>query len=164
MLDYNHTDHELLIRATRVRRVQLKQHVQRVTLGAQETFWLIQLAIEELKSPAGPDESGVSLFKTPGRKVLISKGCYNINTNLDKLKITPGLSICLFSGANVEVWAAQQQHLECIQDPTDMNMYRVAHTTTINNVDVPCYKCLRGSNSLEAFHRFLPNMIPATQL
>ncbi|XP_017576457.2 uncharacterized protein LOC108441441 [Pygocentrus nattereri] len=59
----------------------------------------------------------------------------------------------------IEMWAAQQQHLECIQDPPDLNMYRVAHTTTFNNVDVPYYKCLHG-NSLEGFHKALPNMIP----
>lgn len=41
-----------------------------------------------------------------------------------------------------------------------MSMYRVAHTTKINSVDVPYYKCLRGSNSLEGFHKLLPNMIP----
>ncbi|XP_034035726.1 uncharacterized protein LOC117518633 [Thalassophryne amazonica] len=58
------------------------------------------------------------------------------------------------------MWAAQQRHLECIQDPPDMNMYRVAHTTTINNVDVPYYKCLRGSNSLEGFHKVLLHMSP----
>ncbi|KAL7883596.1 hypothetical protein SRHO_G00012540 [Serrasalmus rhombeus] len=59
----------------------------------------------------------------------------------------------------IEMWAAQQQHLECIQDPPDLNMYRVAHTTTFNNVDVPYYKCLHG-NSLEGFHKALPNMNP----
>lgn len=45
-----------------------------------------------------------------------------------------------------------------------MNMYRVARSTTINNVDVPYYKRLRGSNSLEGFHKALPNMILGTQL
>ncbi|XP_028998158.1 uncharacterized protein LOC114850497 [Betta splendens] len=58
------------------------------------------------------------------------------------------------------MWASQQRHLECIQDPPDMIMYRVARITTINKVDVPYYKCLRGSNSLEGFHKMLPNMIP----
>ncbi|KAK6309826.1 hypothetical protein J4Q44_G00197070 [Coregonus suidteri] len=111
-----------------ITREHLKHHVRRVTLGAQETFRLIHLAIEELKGPAGLDESGVSLFKTPE--------------------------------AIDEMWAGQQRHLECIQDPPDMNMYRVARTTTINNVDLPYYKCLRGSNSLEGFHKALPNMIP----
>ncbi|XP_074467496.1 uncharacterized protein LOC141753071 [Sebastes fasciatus] len=147
VLAYNCTDLELLIKAVRAKdpstmksvsdedvvrcyisREQLKHHVRRVTLGAQETFRLIHLAIEELKGPAGLDESGVSLFKSPE--------------------------------AIDEMWAGQQRHLECIQDPPDMNMYKAARTTTINNVDVPYYKGLRGSNSLEGFHKSLPHMIP----
>lgn len=87
VLAYNRTDLELLIKAVRAKapatmksvsdkdvirlyisREQLKHHVRRVTLGAQETFRLIQQAIEELKGPAGLDESGVSLFKSPGKK------------------------------------------------------------------------------------------------
>lgn len=74
------------------------------------------------------------------------------------------LFVCVFTEAIDEMWAAQQRHLECIQDPPDMNMYRVARTTTINGVDVPYYKCLRGSNSLEGFHKSLPHMIPGTQV
>lgn len=62
------------------------------------------------------------------------------------------------------MWEAQQRHLECIQDPPGMIMYRVAHTTTINTVDLPYYKCVRGSNSLEGFHKVLPHMIPGTQV
>ncbi|KAJ4921702.1 hypothetical protein JOQ06_002002, partial [Pogonophryne albipinna] len=147
VLAYNRTDLELLIKAVRakdpdtfrsvseqdvvrlyVTRQQLQHHVRRVTLGAQETFRLIHLAIEELKGLAGLDQSGVSLFKTPG--------------------------------AIDEMWVGQQRHLECIQDPPGMIMYRVARTTTINGVDLPYYKTLHGSNSLEGFHKSLPHMIP----
>ncbi|KAK2825140.1 hypothetical protein Q7C36_019067 [Tachysurus vachellii] len=64
--------------------------------------------------------------------------------------------LCVFTEANDKVWASQQRHLECIQDPKD-SMYRVAHSMTIKAVDVPYYKCLRGSNSLEGFHKALPN-------
>ncbi len=49
-----------------VSKEQLKHHVRRVTLGAQETFRLVQISIDELKGPAGLDESGVSLFKSSG--------------------------------------------------------------------------------------------------
>lgn len=48
---------------------QVKEHVRRVTLTPRETFWIIHLVIEELKVPAGLDEGGVSLFKTPGLPV-----------------------------------------------------------------------------------------------
>ena len=51
----------------------------KVPLRAQETFRLIHLAIEELKGPAGLDESGVSLFKTPGFED--QKSFYNIDTD-----------------------------------------------------------------------------------
>ncbi|XP_036454818.1 uncharacterized protein LOC118827529 [Colossoma macropomum] len=107
VLAYNCT--ELIIRAVRAKdlptlksvsdedvvrryisREQLKHHVRRVTLGAQETFRLVHLAIEELKGPAGRDENGVSLFNT--------------------------------AEAIEEMWAAQQRHLECIQDPPHMNI------------------------------------------
>lgn len=83
VLAYNREDLQLLIAAVRARdpatmevvtdegvvrryvsRDQLKHHVRRVTLGAQETFRLVHLLIEELKGPAGLDESGVSLFKS----------------------------------------------------------------------------------------------------
>ncbi|KAK3520143.1 hypothetical protein QTP70_015604 [Hemibagrus guttatus] len=83
VLAYNRADLELLVKAVSgkdpatlnsvsdqdvirhyVSREQLKHHVRRVTLWAQETFWLIHLAVEELKGLAGLDESGVSLFKT----------------------------------------------------------------------------------------------------
>ncbi|KAL7886803.1 hypothetical protein AOLI_G00045240 [Acnodon oligacanthus] len=71
-----------------------------------------------------------------------------------------GVSLFKTPEAIDEMWAAQQRHVECIQDSPDMNMYRVASTTTIKNMDVPYYKCLRGNNSLEGFHKALPNMIP----
>ncbi|KAK7131740.1 hypothetical protein R3I93_018338 [Phoxinus phoxinus] len=147
VLAYNREDLQLLITAVRARdpatmevvtdenvvrryisRDQLKHHVRRLTLGAQETFRLVHLVIQELKGPAGLDESGVSLFKSPE--------------------------------AIDEMWTSQQRHLECIQDPPGMAMYRVARTTTINGVDLPYYKGLRGSNSLEGFHKSLPHMIP----
>ncbi|XP_073767304.1 uncharacterized protein si:ch211-243p7.3 isoform X2 [Danio rerio] len=150
VLAYNRADLQLLIKAVRaqdlkafdsvadedmvrlyVSREQLKHHVRRVTLGAQETFQLIQRAIDELKGPAGMDQSGVSLFKS--------------------------------TEAIDGVWEAQQRHLECIQDPPEMSMYRVAGTANINGVDVPYYKCLRGNNSLEGFYKSLPHMIPGSR-
>ena len=57
-------------------RDQMRHHVRRLT------FCLIHQAIEELKGPAGLDESGVSLFKTPGMIDLIQKKfVYNIETD-----------------------------------------------------------------------------------
>ncbi|XP_055362541.1 uncharacterized protein LOC129603723 [Betta splendens] len=80
VLAYNCTDLDLLIKAVRAKhnrlktlsdedivrdhisRDHLKHHVRRVTLGAQETFRLIHMAIEELKGSAELDESGMPLM------------------------------------------------------------------------------------------------------
>ena len=80
---------------------QLKHHVRRVTLGAQETFRLVQLAIEELKGPAGLDESGVSIFKSPGMENLILKNyrVANIYNIAHKVNITHHIyMLCIYKG------------------------------------------------------------------
>lgn len=85
-LGYNRDDLNLLIKAVRAKDVQkyssltdhdmlrlhisketLKHYVRRVTMGAQETFRHVQLAIDELKGSAGLDENGIPLFKTTGK-------------------------------------------------------------------------------------------------
>lgn len=73
-----------------------------------------------------------------------------------------GMGIALFKDdASVDqVWANQQKHLECLQDPPGMDMYTVTKHVTRNGISLPYYRTVRGSNSLEGFHRFLPSMIP----
>ena len=78
---YNRGDLDLLIKAVRagspnsyegmtdsdimkrISRYQLQHYVRRVT--AQQTYTLVDAAIEELKGDAGLDENGISLFKSP---------------------------------------------------------------------------------------------------
>eukprot|EP00058_Branchiostoma_floridae_P012273 XP_002597761.1 hypothetical protein BRAFLDRAFT_77336 [Branchiostoma floridae] len=59
-----------------------------------------------------------------------------------------------------QVWASQQKHLECIQDPPDRAMYSITKYVTKNEHRLPYYTTVRGSNILEKFHKFLPVMIP----
>ncbi|CAH1233517.1 Hypp771 [Branchiostoma lanceolatum] len=59
-----------------------------------------------------------------------------------------------------KVWEAQQKHIECIQDPPDMPMYTITKYATKNGHRLPYYATVKGSNSLEGFHKFLPDMIP----
>ena len=82
--------------------------------------------------------------------------CYYIHITVHLIVVLNGL----FPEAIDVEWAGQQRHLECFQDPIDMVMDRVARATTINGVAVPYYKGVRGSNSLEGFHKSLPLMIP----
>ena len=104
----------------------------RVTLSAKETFWLIHLAIEELKGPAGLDKSGVSLFKTPGIKNLKQNSYYNIDMDglVFNVNLTHCMYVCVFTAAIDEMWEGQQRHLECIQDPPDMCLHHLYHHRT----------------------------------
>lgn len=87
-----------------------------------------------------------------------------VQTAIDTLKGQAGLDengIHLFKDDNAidMVWVGQQKHLECIQDPPGYNMYVTLKTVKKNGVSLPFYRTVRGSNSLEGFHHFLPAMI-----
>lgn len=89
----------------------------------------------------------------------------HVNDAIEELKGDAGLdenSIPLFKSPEAidEVWAAQQKHLECLQDPPAMHMYTLVKTVSRHGVDLPYYTCVRGNNSLEGFHAHLPRMIP----
>ena len=86
-----------------------------------------------------------------------------MNNATHNVNITHHMYLYVFTEAIDKMWAEQQRHLECIQDPPEMNLYRITRITTINKVDLPYYKCVRGTNSLEGFHKYLPHMIPGTQ-
>ncbi|XP_062393947.1 uncharacterized protein LOC134082321 [Sardina pilchardus] len=88
-----------------------------------------------------------------------------VQSAIDILKGGAGMDenqVHLFKDAAAvdHVWANQQKHLECIQDPPGRNMYTVKRYVIRNGVRLPHYTTVRGSNSLEGFHSFLPRMIP----
>ena len=83
----------------------------------------------------------------------------------DILKGSAGLvenGVHLFKedGAIDEVWAGQQKHLECLQDPPGLKMYIHVKSITRNDITLPYYNTMRGTTQLEGFHHFLPEMIP----
>ena len=57
-----------------------------------------------------------------------------------------------------ETWKLQKMHIACIQDPDDVQLY--VQTETQGGIQLPTYRCARGSTSLESFHlhrnRFIP--------
>ncbi|KAK2155328.1 hypothetical protein LSH36_242g00013 [Paralvinella palmiformis] len=88
---YNRADIELLVKSERAaslnkyRELQddevlrhyisksiLKHHVQRVTLGAQETFRVVDNAIQQLKGPDGLDDNGDHIAAKPFQIYLLS--------------------------------------------------------------------------------------------
>ena len=58
------------------------------------------------------------------------------------------------------VWEVQQRHIECIQDPPDIQLYTVVGTMKKGGLVLNKYRCARGSTSLESFHLHLNRFIP----
>jgi len=60
------------------------------------------------------------------------------------------------------IWSVEKKHIHCIQDPVGIQLYIQTGTVKRGGVDLPTYRCSRGSVSLESFHlhitRFVPGM------
>jgi hypothetical protein len=59
-----------------------------------------------------------------------------------------------------EIWKIQEKHVRCIQDPHGVQLYTRTGTLTKGGVQLPMYRCARGSTSLESFHLHLARFIP----
>jgi hypothetical protein len=57
-------------------------------------------------------------------------------------------------------WQQQRRHVGCIQDPPDVQLYTRTGTLKKGDVELPTYRCARGSTSVESFHRHLAQFIP----
>lgn len=58
------------------------------------------------------------------------------------------------------IWSEQQRHLNCIQDPPDIQLYCRTGEIIKGGIKLPVYRCARGSTSLESFHLHLARFIP----
>ncbi|XP_030202020.1 uncharacterized protein LOC115534878 [Gadus morhua] len=61
-----------------------------------------------------------------------------------------------------QIWQEQEKHVACIQDPEDFQLYTKTGTLNKGGVELCCYRCARGSTSLESFHLHLNRFIPGT--
>ena len=60
-----------------------------------------------------------------------------------------------------EMWSTQKRHIKCIQDVPDCPLYtEVDQVRGGNGIDLPIYRCARGSTSLESFHLHLQRFVP----
>ena len=59
-----------------------------------------------------------------------------------------------------EVWKAQEKHIKCIQDPPNCQLYTKTGSLKKGTIDLPVYRCARGSTSLESFHLHVARFIP----
>lgn len=58
------------------------------------------------------------------------------------------------------IWESQQRHISCLQDPEGVQLYTKTGTLVKGGVELPVYRCARGSTSLESFHNHLKSFIP----
>ena len=58
------------------------------------------------------------------------------------------------------IWEDQKPHVRCIQDPELVQLYTRKEVLKKGGVDLPVYRCARGSTSLESFHLHLNRFIP----
>ena len=59
------------------------------------------------------------------------------------------------------IWKEQQQHVPCLQDPPNVELYTLTRYIEKGGVRLPLFRCARGSTSLESFHLHLANWICA---
>nr|XP_034315333.1 uncharacterized protein LOC117685153 [Crassostrea gigas] len=59
-----------------------------------------------------------------------------------------------------EIWKQQQKHVQCIQDPPNVQLYTQTGVSKKGGGPLPVYRCARGSTSLECFHLHLARFIP----
>jgi hypothetical protein len=58
------------------------------------------------------------------------------------------------------LWKQQRQHIKCIQDPPGIQLYTKTGSLMKGRIQLPVYRCARGSTSLESFHNHLARFIP----
>jgi len=63
-----------------------------------------------------------------------------------------------------EIWDSQQRHIECIQDPEGVQLYTQTGVLTKGDIQLPTYRCARGSTSLESFHLHINRFVPGKML
>ncbi|XP_013379295.1 uncharacterized protein LOC106150837 [Lingula anatina] len=61
-----------------------------------------------------------------------------------------------------QIWDEQKRHLACIQDLEGKNLYTQIRTIKKGGIELPVYRCARGSVSLESFHNHIVRFIPGT--
>ncbi|MEQ2267365.1 hypothetical protein XENORESO_004990 [Xenotaenia resolanae] len=59
-----------------------------------------------------------------------------------------------------QIWKDQQRHAAYIQDPEGFPLYLKTGTLKKGGVELCCYRCARGSTSLDSFHLHLNRFIP----
>ena len=62
-----------------------------------------------------------------------------------------------------DIWQSQKKHVKCIHDPEGVQLYVKTRFLLKGGVELPVYRCVRASTSLESFHLHLNRFIPGIE-
>jgi len=65
----------------------------------------------------------------------------------------------LFGEQIVTIWEEEKRHIPCIQDPLEVTLYNITGHINKGGVQLPVYRCARGTTSLESFHFHLARCV-----
>ena len=68
---------------------------------------------------------------------------------------TDSNGVHVFSEDMVNIWKEEKKHVKCIQDPDEITLYTVTGHIIKGGVELPVFRCARGTTSLESFHLHL---------
>ena len=68
---------------------------------------------------------------------------------------TDSNGVYVFSEDMVKIWKEEKKHVRCIQDPDGITLYTVTGHIIKGGVELPVFRCTRGTTSLESFHLHL---------
>ena len=68
---------------------------------------------------------------------------------------TDSLGVPVISEKMVTIWEEEKKHVKCIQDPPGVPLYTVTGHIKKGGVELPVFRCARGTTSLESFHLHL---------
>ena len=72
---------------------------------------------------------------------------------------TDSLGVPLVSEKMVTIWEEEKKHVMCIQDPPGVTLYTITGRINKGGVELPVFRCARGTTSLESFHLHLARYV-----
>ena len=72
---------------------------------------------------------------------------------------TDSLGVPVFGEQMVTIWEEEKKHIKCIQDPSEVALYTTTRRIKKGGVELPVFRCARGTTSLESFHLHLARYV-----
>ena len=137
-----------------LRRAKLAELRQQCVTGLSDTYVLWCLSRKELTLHCRRATHGVESTTTLLQELIAS---FDSDDGKDSLDV-PLLDHDRFQ----QMWEQQRRHIPCIQDTPGLSLYTKTRSRAKGGVELPTYRCVRGSTSLESFHKHLAKFIPGS--